>query len=128
MKISPDILVREAMEAREKAYAPYSNFKVGAAVLTESGRIYRGCNIENDSYGLTICAERVAIFKAVSEGEKIKAIAVTSSGGQDITLPCGACRQVIQELCPGADLLLADSEGNFKTYKISDLLPMPFKL
>jgi len=128
MKISPEILVKEAMEAREKAYVPYSHFQVGAAALAESGRIYRGCNIENASYGLTVCAERVAIFKAVSEGEKIKALAVTSSGGHGITLPCGACRQVIQEFCPDADLFLADSEGNFETYKIGDLLPMPFKL
>jgi len=127
MKISPQTLVKEAMEAREKAYVPYSHFRVGAAVLAESGRIYRGCNIENASYGLTVCAERVAIFKAVSEGEKIEAVAVTSSG-QGITLPCGACRQVIQELCPDADLFLADSEGNFETYKIGDLLPKPFKL
>lgn len=128
MKISPDILVREAMEAREKAYVPYSKFRVGAAALTESGKIYRGCNIENASYSLTICAERVAIFKAISEGEKIKALAVTSSGGQGITLPCGACRQVIQELCPEVELFLADSAGNFETYRIGDLLPMPFML
>lgn len=127
MDVSAEALVKEAMKGGEKAYAPYSHFNVGAAVLTESGKIYRGCNIENASYGLTICAERVAIFKAISEGERIKALAVTSSA-QSMTLPCGACRQVIQELCPGARLYLADKDGNFKTYEIKDLLPMPFIL
>lgn len=127
MRTSPEILVKEAIKARENAYAPYSHFQVGAAALAASGSIYRGCNIENASYGLTVCAERVAIFKAVSEGENIEALAVTSSGGHGITMPCGACRQVIQELCPDAQLFLADSEGNFETYKIGDLLPMPFE-
>jgi len=119
-------LVKWALEMRDRAYAPYSNFQVGAAVLTESGKIITGCNIENASFGLSICAERVAIFKAVSEKEKIKAMAVASSS-DEITLPCGACRQVIQELCPEIELLLADSRGNFKVYKIEDLLPHPFK-
>jgi cytidine deaminase len=121
-------LVKYALEARSKAYAPYSKFKVGAAAYTESGRIITGCNIENASYGLSICAERVTLFKAVSEGEKVTMLAVASSGGQGITLPCGACRQVISELCPYAKLLLADNLGNYKAYNIDDLLPCAFKL
>lgn len=120
-------LVQRALEASHEAYAPYSKFRVGAAAITESGKIITGCNIENASYGLTICAERVAIFKAVSEGEKIKALAVASSG-DDITLPCGACRQVINELCPQAELILADKQGNFKIFKLDDLFPFPFRL
>lgn len=126
MTYSYEQLVNKALEARQRAYAPYSKFRVGAAVLTQSGRIITGCNIENASYGLSVCAERVAIFRAVSEGEKIKTLAVSSTG-DGITLPCGACRQVIQELCPDASLLLTDSKRNFKILKINDLLPYPFK-
>mgnify|MGYP000371203282 CR=1 FL=1 len=127
MIYSKEELVKEALNVRQRAYAPYSKFQVGAAVMTESGKIITGCNIENASFGLSVCAERVAIFKAISEKEKIQAIAVASNSDY-ITLPCGACRQVIQELCPQAELFLADSHGNFEVYKIDDLLPQPFKL
>ena len=93
-------LIRRAMEAREKAYAPYSQFAVGAAVLTKDGQVYLGCNIENASYGATNCAERTAIFKAVSEGEKeILAVAIYSPNA-DSCYPCGACRQVLYEFHP----------------------------
>ena len=127
MIYSKEDLVKRALDARVRAYAPYSKFHVGAAVITESGKIITGCNIENASFGLSICAERVAIFKAISEKEKIKVMAVAGSD-EGITRPCGACRQVIQELCPQAELLLADSRGNFEVCKIDDLLPHPFIL
>ena len=91
-----------AENAIKLAYAPYSNFKVGAAVLAKSGKVYTGCNIENASYGLSICAERVAIFKAISEREDISAIAVASDSGN--SQPCGSCRQVILEFNPNADI------------------------
>ena len=118
-------LINIAIEAREKAYAPYSNFKVGAAVLTEKGNIYTGCNIENASYGLSICAERVAIFKAVSEGERnFKMLVVVADTDQPVS-PCGACRQVMIEF-GDYDVVLANLKGEFKIYKVSQLLPENF--
>ena len=99
-------LVQKAIGMRSKALAPYSNYKVGAAVLTESGKIFGGCNIENSSYSLTICAERVALFKAVSEGEtKFKALSVSTSNAG---MPCGACRQVIWDICGNIPVLICD--------------------
>ena len=95
--MSDNELIQKAIEMRSQALAPYSNYKVGAAVLTESGRIFGGCNIENSSYSLTICAERVALFKAISEGEKkFKALSVSTNNAG---MPCGACRQVIWDIC-----------------------------
>lgn len=120
-----DILIEKAKEARERAYAKYSNFKVGAALLGKSGRIYTGCNIENASYGATICAERVAFTKAISEGEKeFEAIAIVSSS-DDVTYPCGICRQFMSEY--GLDLKLIFTDGQ-KTviYKLRELLPYAF--
>ncbi|AGC69019.1 cytidine deaminase Cdd [Thermoclostridium stercorarium subsp. stercorarium DSM 8532] len=122
-----DYLVRKAMEAKEKAYAPYSGFRVGAAVQTASGRVYTGCNVENSSFGATICAERTAIAKAVSEGEsKIVAVAV-SSDGENITYPCGICRQVISEF--GNDetkVICSNKNGQYKIYEMKDILPHAF--
>ena len=121
-----DELTKKAKEAMAKAYAPYSHFKVGAAVLAKSGKIYAGCNIENCSYGLTICAERAAIFNAVSAGEReFDAIAIVTDS-VELTPPCGACRQVIWEFSKDVVVLLANSQGKQKTTKISDLLPTPF--
>lgn len=119
-------LVEKAREAMKYAYAPYSNFKVGAALLTESGKRYTGCNIENISFGATNCAERTAVFKAVSEGEKnFKAIAIVSSSGK-FTPPCGICRQVLSEFSEDMDIILADKEDNIKIIKLNKLIPFSF--
>lgn len=118
-------LVQEAIEATKDAYAVYSNYPVGAALLTASGKIYRGCNIENASYGLTSCAERNAVFKSVSAGEReLHMIAlVTQNGG----FPCGACRQVMYEFNPNLPVIVADMSGNIlKETTVSELLPHAF--
>ncbi|MCF6461071.1 cytidine deaminase [Clostridium sp. Cult3] len=118
-------LIKKALEAQQKAYVPYSHFKVGAAVLTENGEIYTGCNIEIASYSPTLCAERTAIFKAVSEGhKKIKAIAVV--GDSDFTYPCGVCRQVIREFGKDAIIIVANSEDEYREYNLDELLPYSF--
>lgn len=118
-------LVAEATVARETAYVPYSHFKVGAAVLAADGRVFRGCNIENASYGLTICAERTAIFKAVSEGvTDIAAIAVVADT-PDVASPCGACRQVMAEFRPAA-VILANTAGKIAVTCVPALLPGAF--
>lgn len=120
-------LVLKALKAREKAYVPYSNFKVGAAVLTEDGSIYEGCNIENASYGATNCAERTAIFKAVSEGHsKIKAVAVVGDTSTN-TYPCGICRQVIAEFAESdIPVILAKNEEEYLVKTLEELLPGAF--
>jgi cytidine deaminase len=121
-----DALLHAAIEAREHAHAPFSNFKVGAALETEDGRIYTGCNIENATYGLTLCAERVAVFKAVSEGaRKFKRIAVAADTGT-LTPPCGACRQILWEFCGDAELTLVNLEGKSETIRMKDIFPRPF--
>jgi len=121
-----DALLQAAIEAREHAHAPFSNFKVGAALETEDGRIYTGCNIENATYGLTLCAERVAVFKAVSEGaRKFKRIAVAADTGT-LTPPCGACRQILWEFCGDAELTLVNLEGKSETMRMKDIFPRPF--
>jgi cytidine deaminase len=121
-----DALLHAAIEAREHAHAPFSNFKVGAAVEAEDGRIYTGCNIENATYGLTLCAERVAVFKAVSEGaRKFKRIAVAADTGT-LTPPCGACRQILWEFCGDAELMLVNLEGRSETMRMKDIFPRPF--
>jgi len=118
-------LISRAVEAQKHAYAPYSHYAVGAAVLTESGEIFDGINIENAVYPLTVCAERVAIFKAISEGhQKFIAIAVVTKNGGS---PCGACRQVMAEFGLDTLVLIADSEGALKqTLTVADLLPLAF--
>ena len=120
-----ETLIQKAVNAKDWAYAPYSEYAVGAAVLTESGKIYDGVNIENAVYPLTICAERVAIFKAVSQGEtSFRAIAVATKNGGT---PCGACRQVMAEFGMGLVILLVDSTGKqVAEYTLSDLLPEAF--
>ena len=119
-------LVKKAIEAKNNAYVPYSKFPVGAALLTKEGRVYTGCNVECASYGGTNCAERTAIFKAVSEGDRnIDAIAVVSDL-DDYTYPCGICRQVIVEFGKGIKMIIAKSEDDFRVHTIDDLLPHSF--
>jgi len=118
-------LVQLALEARERAYAPYSNYRVGAAVLTASDRFFTGCNVESAAYPTSMCAERVAVFKAVSEGERefVALAVVTSNGGT----PCGACRQVMAEFGLDTLVLIADVEGNLKQEaRVAELLPGAF--
>ena len=121
--MNPEDLMEKAKNAMKLAYVPYSNFKVGAAVLAKSGKVYVGCNIENASYGLSICAERVAIFKAISEREDISAVAVASESGN--SQPCGPCRQVILEFNPNANVYFLKND-ELVTTTASQLLPEPF--
>ena len=123
-------LLSLAREARTRAYAPYSHFSVGACLLCASGRTYTGCNIENLSFGATVCAERVALFRAISEGEReFLAIAVVGGREDDTSpcMPCGICRQVMAELCPKEfSVILCDGEEEI-SYSLSELLPMGFE-
>jgi len=115
-----------AQEAREHSYAPYSDFRVGAALLGADGRVFTGCNVEISTLALTVCAERVAIFKAYSEGARsFKAIAVAASG-PGFTAPCGACRQVLMDLAGAIDVILIDETGKREVLTTADLLPHPF--
>ena len=119
-------LISEAKKARKRAYTPYSKFKVGAAVLSADGKIFTGCNIENASFGMSVCAERVAIFKAVSEGStKFEAIAVVGDTDKPCS-PCGACRQVISEFGEDILLIMANLKGDVEIKKIRKLLPEAF--
>lgn len=119
-------LIKEAEKTRKRAYTPYSKFQVGAAVLCADGKIFTGCNIENASFSLAVCAERVAIFKAISEGStKFKAIAVIGDTDKPLS-PCGACRQVISEFGEDIPLIMANLKGDFKIKKIKKLLPEAF--
>lgn len=120
------LLIEKALEAKKRSYSPYSKFKVGAAVIMENGEVYTGTNIENAAYSPTICAERVAIFKGVYEGNrKIKKLVVT--GDTKYTYPCGVCRQVISEFANGNTLIIiANSVENYKTYKFEEILPYGF--
>ena len=119
-------LIHRAVEAREKALAPYSGFKVGAALETADGRVYTGCNIENVSYGLSICAERVALWKALSEGaEQFRQIAIVSDA-EILTSPCGACRQLLWEYCGDITIHLHSLKGMNEQHRLADLFPHPF--
>ncbi|MBI2956240.1 MAG: cytidine deaminase [Acidobacteria bacterium] len=119
-------LISRARRARARAVAPFSGFAVGAAVETTQGRIYTGCNIENASYGLTLCAERVALFKALSEGQRaFKRLAVVADTDR-LTPPCGACRQIIWEFCGDAEIILANLKGKVAVHRMRTLLPRPF--
>lgn len=121
-----DPLIYAAKRARENAHAKFSNFKVGAALRTSSGKIYGGCNVENATYGLTVCAERVALFKAISEGErKFDAIAVVTDT-DTLTPPCGACRQLIWEFCGDVPVILTNLKGKVETLPMRQLFPKPF--
>ncbi len=119
-------LIKQALAARKNAYCPYSNFPVGAALLCADGSVYTGVNVENASYGLTMCAERVAMFKAISEGKRdfVKLAVVCDA---DRCSPCGACRQVIYEHAPEIEILLGNSDGKFERTTIKELLPNAFE-
>ena len=121
-----DKLVAAARKAREHAVADFSGFKVGAALETGSGEIITGCNVENATYGLTVCAERVAIFKALSEGKRSFARIAVVADTQDPTPPCGACRQIIWEFCGDIDVVIANLTEIKLTMRMKDLLPLPF--
>lgn len=121
-------LIKSAILVSKKGYAPYSKFLVGTSLLTKDGKIFTGCNVENSSYGLTICAERVAIFKAISEGYlKFKAIAVYCNTSS-FTFPCGACLQVISEFSQDMEIIAINREGKYKIKKLKELLPEGFSL
>lgn len=130
-KAEEESLLNAAAEAAGHAHAPYSRFRVGAALVTENGDLYRGCNVENASYGLTVCAERTAVFSAVAEGHRrFKALAVTASGDR-VPYPCGACRQVLSEFCdPDTPILVArrDFLDAYETLYLGELLPRAFEL
>ena len=121
-----DDLVEAALGAREHAHAPFSRFKVGAAVEDEDGRVFTGCNVENATYGLTICAERVAVFKAISEGaSKLRRVAVVADTAV-LTPPCGACRQILWEFCGDAEIIMGNLKGEVETISLREIFPRPF--
>jgi cytidine deaminase len=121
-----EALIAAAKQSRENAHAAYSNFRVGAGLRATSGRIFGGCNVENATYGLTVCAERVAIFKAISEGERgFDAIAVVTDS-DSLTPPCGACRQLIWEFCGDVPVILANLKGKIEVVSMKELFPKPF--
>jgi cytidine deaminase len=119
-------LLKAAEEAKNKAYVPYSKFRVGAALLTKEGKVYTGCNIENASFGATNCAERTAIFKAVSEGEKEFAAIAINTDAESLTFPCGICRQVMVEFAHDLKLIIGNPEGKYKVFTMDDILPNSF--
>jgi cytidine deaminase len=119
-------LIDQATAARENAYAPFSRFKVGAALEDESGRVFTGCNVENATFGLTLCAERVAVFKALSEGVRsFRRIVVVADTGK-LTPPCGACRQILWEFCGDLEIVLANLRGDVETLRLASLFPRAF--
>jgi len=121
-------LIKKAINARRKAYAPYSKFKVGAALVAANGKIYTGCNVENSSYGLTVCAERVALFRAVSEGvKKFKRLVIVADTKKPCP-PCGICRQALYEFSPNLEVVMANTKGKTKIVKLGVLLTHPFSL
>ena len=126
MQGASDALITAALAARENAFAPYSKFKVGAAIEDADGRIHTGCNVENATYGLTVCAERVAVFKAISEGvRKFRRVAIAADT-DSLTPPCGACRQILWEFCGDVEIVLVNLRGQTETYRLKDLFPKPF--
>ncbi len=124
--MSLDQLAQAALRARENAFAPYSNFQVGAALETAGGKIYSGCNVENASYGLTVCAERVALWKAISEGERKFTRIVVASGAEHPASPCGACRQLLWEFCGDIEVILTNPQGYREAHRLASLFPRPF--
>lgn len=119
-------LIEAAQQARLHSVSPFSNFSVGAAVRTESGKVYTGCNVESASYGLTVCAERVAIWKALSEGERHFTELAVVADTETLTPPCGTCRQIIWEFARGATIVFANLKGESEVFHIGDLLPRAF--
>jgi cytidine deaminase len=125
---TPQELINKALEAREFAYAPYSGFLVGAALEGKSGQVYTGANVENASYGLTVCAERIAVFKAVSSGEKEFSQIAIAGSGEGPTYPCGACLQVLAEFAPGLTIYTGSDPGQYQVFNLSEMLPQAFSL
>jgi cytidine deaminase len=126
MKVTDESLIQAAADVRENAYAPFSDFRVGSALETDDGEVITGCNVESASYGLTVCAERVAIWKAISQGKrKIKHIAVVADT-EELTPPCGVCRQIIWEFGGDIPVILANLKGKRETVQMKDLLPRAF--
>lgn len=121
-----EALIEVAKAARLQSVAPFSNFQVGAAVRTANGKVYTGCNVESASYGLTVCAERVAIWKALSEGERQFTDLAVVADTETLTPPCGTCRQIIWEFARGATIVFANLSGQQETFHIADLLPRAF--
>ncbi len=121
-----DALIEAALAARAHAHAPFSGFQVGAALEDETGRVWTGCNIENATYGLTVCAERVAVFKALSEGARGFRRIVIAADTQRLTPPCGACRQILWEFCGDLEVVLVNLQGSTERYRLGELLPKPF--
>ena len=126
MKPTDAELIRAAFKARSFAYTPYSHFKVGAALLAKNGMVYTGCNIENSSFGLTICAERTAIFKAVSEGHRDFVRIVIAGKSEDYCVPCGSCRQVMMEFAPEMEVICLNGQGQARSFRLRELLPYGF--
>jgi len=126
MKITNQELAAIARRAMGFAVAPYSNFRVGAALVANTGRVFTGCNIENSSYGLTICAERTALFKAISEGVRDFSAIAIASDDPGFTSPCGACRQVLIELAGNIEVVLVNSKQHLKVHKLNTLIPLAF--
>jgi cytidine deaminase len=121
-----DLLQAAALAARENAHAPYSKFRVGAALEDAGGRVHTGCNIENSTYGLTLCAERVAVFKAISEGAReFRRIAIAADT-ETLTPPCGACRQILWEFCGDIEIVLVNPRGKSETLRLKELFPRAF--
>ncbi|MBI1808039.1 MAG: cytidine deaminase [Ignavibacteria bacterium] len=119
-------LIKAANKAKQRSHSPYSKFRVGAAIVTRSGRIFTGCNIENSSLSLTMCAERTAISKAISEGQRQFTAIAIASDAKDFITPCGACRQVLMDLAGNINVVMTDGDGRSKTARMTELLPMPF--
>src|SRR6202163_2205087 len=121
-----DELIEAALRARENAHAPYSKCKVGAAIEDRAGAIHTGCNVENATYGLTLCAERVAVFKAISEGARRFRRVAVAADTEVLTPPCGACRQILWEFCGDVELILVNLHGKTESFHMKDLFPRPF--
>jgi len=119
-------LVEAALAARKHAVAPYSHFLVGAALETAQGEIITGCNVENSTYGLTLCAERVAVFKAISEGARRFTRIAIAADTEALTPPCGACRQILWEFCGDIEIVLVNLKGKVKSFRLAELFPSPF--
>jgi cytidine deaminase len=121
-----DDLLAAALAARAHAFAPFSKFLVGAAIEDAAGRIHTGCNVENATYGLTVCAERVAVFKAISEGVRQFRRVAVAADTDVLTPPCGACRQILWEFCGDVEIVLVNPRGKMEKYQLKDLFPKPF--
>ncbi len=120
-------LLEIANKAKSNSYSPYSNFRVGAVLVAKNGSLYTGTNVENSSYGLTNCAERTAVFKAITEGEQEFSTVVITSDSDDFITPCGACRQVLMEICgPDLEVIMSNANNEIRILKLSELLPLSF--